>query len=232
MNVDSASCDVSVRVSHKAGCPAGQIMNLSKFIQDDPWVFGVIMILGGPFVLLFGRKFFPWVTAGVVSLFLLLGSLVFCGLVGFMNTNVGLACSIAGSIAVGALAGWFVMKTVWIAVGILGVIGGFFLGSMIYGILLVLFKWEALWAMIGLCVLCAVTGGFLSFKFSKQVVLICTCLIGSYSFMRGWTYFFGGFPAEGDIFHSLKTQTPIAVTQTFWIYLSLFVVGFLTGMYY
>lgn len=125
------------------------------------------MILGGPFVLLFGRKFFPWVTAGVVSLFLLLGSLVFCGLVGFMNTNVGLACSIAASIAIGAIAGWFVIKTVWIAVGILGVIGGFFLGSMIYGILLVLFKWEALWAMIALCVVFAILGGILSFKFSK-----------------------------------------------------------------
>jgi hypothetical protein len=50
--------------------------------------------------------------------------------------------------------------------------------------------------------------------------------------MRGWTYFFGGFPSEGDIFHSLKTQTPIAVTQVFWIYLSLFVVGFLAGLYY
>lgn len=140
ISVDSSSCDVRVIVAHKAGCPAGQIMNLSKFIHDYPWIFGVIMILGGPFVLLFGRKFFPWVTAGVVSLFSLLAVLVFCGLVGFMNTNVGLAGSIVGALAVGALAGWFVMRTVWIAVGVLGVIGGFFLGSMIYGILLVLFK--------------------------------------------------------------------------------------------
>lgn len=163
------------------------------------------MILGGPVVLLFGRKFFPWVTAGVVGLFLLFASLVFCGLVGFMNTNAGLAGSIVGSIAIGALAGWFVIKTVWIAVGILGVIGGFFLGTMIYGILLVLFKWEALWALIVLCVICAITGGYLSFKFPKLLVLLCTCLIGSYSFMRGLTYFFGGFPGEQDIFQSLKT---------------------------
>lgn len=198
-----------VVVSHAAGCPAGQIMNLNKFTHDYPWVFGLIMIFGGPFVLFYGRRFFPWVTAGVASLFILLGTLIFCGLVGFMNTNIGLAISLVGSVAIGVTAGWFVIKTVWIAVGLLGVIGGFFLGSMIYGILLVLFKWEALWAMIGLCVLCAVTGGFLSFKFSKQVVLVCTCLIGSYSFMRGWTYFFDGYPSETEIMSSMRTQTPI-----------------------
>jgi len=190
------------------------------------------MILGGPFVMLYGRRFFPWVTAGVCSLFILLGCLVFCSLVGFMNTNVGLACSIGGSILVGIASGWFVMRTVWIAVGLLGIIGGFFLGSMVYGIILVAFKFEALWAMIGLCVLCAVAGGFLSFKFSKQVVLVCTSLIGSYAFMRGWTYFFGGFPSETDLMTSMRQQQPIDVTQAFWIYLSLFLLGFGGGMYY
>lgn len=171
-------------------------MNFAQFMHKYPWMFGLIMILGGPIVALYGRRFFPWVIAGIVSVTLLLGTLVFCSLVGFMETNIGLASSIIASLVVGGLAGWFVMKTVWIAVGILGLIGGFFMGTMIYTIFLAVLHNGALWAMVTFSILCAVLGGFLSFKFSKQVVLFFTSLIGSYSFMRGLSYFFGGFPDE------------------------------------
>ncbi len=94
------------------------------------------MILGGPIVGLYGRRFFPWVIAGIVSVNLLLGTLVFCSVVGFMESTISLCISIAVSFIVSGLGGWFVMKTVWIAVGILGIIGGFFMGSMIFTIFL------------------------------------------------------------------------------------------------
>lgn len=95
------------------------------------------------------------------------------------------------------------MKTVWIAVGVLGLVGGFFLGSMIYTIVLAAFGYGALWAMITVSLAFAVGGGFLSFKYSKSVVLAMTSIIGSYAFMRGLSYFFGGFPSEAEIFHNL-----------------------------
>lgn len=154
------------------------------------------MILGGPIVALYGRRFFPWVIAGIVSVSFLLGTLVFCSVLGFMETTVGLAVSIGVAIIFSGLSGWFVMKTVWIAVGILGLIGGFFMGTMIYTIFLAALGYGALWAMIAFSVFCAILGGFLSFKFSKQVVLFFTSLIGSYAFMRGFSYFLGGFPSE------------------------------------
>lgn len=71
-----------------------------------------------------------------------------CSILGFMDTTVGLIISIAVSAVVGLLAGFFVMRTVWIAVGLIGILGGFFLGSIIFGILLAVIKWQALWAMI------------------------------------------------------------------------------------
>lgn len=125
------------------------------------------MILGGPIVALYGRRFFPWVIAGIVSITFLMFTLVFCSVLGFMETNVGLAVSIGISFLFSFLSAWFVMKTVWIAVGLLGIIGGFFLGSMIYTIILVYIKIGALWVMITFSILCAILGGFLSFKFSK-----------------------------------------------------------------
>ena len=111
-------------------------MSFSKFMHDYPWLFGIIMILGGPIVALYGRRFFPYVIAGIVSLSFLLMSLIVCSLLGFMEKNLGIAGSVCFAIFIGGLAAWFVMKTVWIAVGLLGIIGGFFLGSLIYTIVL------------------------------------------------------------------------------------------------
>jgi hypothetical protein len=123
-------------------------MNFSKFIHDYPWAFGIIMILGGPIVLLFGRRFFPWVTAGIVAISICLGAFVVCSILGFMDTKIGLGISIGASALLGILSGWFVMKTVWIAVGLIGIIGGFFLGSILFGILLAVLKLNLLWLMI------------------------------------------------------------------------------------
>jgi hypothetical protein len=191
------------------------------------------MIVGGPVTSLYGRRFFPWVIAGIVAVTLLLSTLVVCDVLGFTQTMTAFAISITIATMISGLAGWFVMKTVWIAVGILGLIGGFFTGSMVYTIFLAAFSSGHLWIMMTFSCLSALVGGFLSFKFSKQVVLVSTSLIGSYAFMKGLTYFFGGFPGEATIYQSLKQQTPIeGLTNAFWIYLALFVSGCVAGMIY
>jgi len=124
------------------------------------------------------------------------------------------------------------MRTVRIAVGFLGLIGGFFLGVLIYTIVLATLHKGALWIMICFSILCSIIGGFLSFKFSKQVVLFFTSLIGSYLFMRGFAYFFGGFPDEEELLIQLKNHEPVnqEFTIAFWIYLTLFLIGFLIGL--
>ena len=132
MSVDTKGCDAKVVVAHKAGCPAGKAMNLSNFINEYPWVLGLLMILGGPVVALFGRRWFPWVTAGVVAVSALLFCLIFCEITGFMDKVIEVVASVIFSISMAVLAGWFVMKTVWVAIGVLGVIGGLFIGEFIY----------------------------------------------------------------------------------------------------
>ena len=203
ISVDTSHCEAKVVVAHKAGCPAGKAMNLSKFINDYPWVLGLIMIVGGPIVALFGRRWFPWVTAGIVTITSLLLCLIFCEITGFMDKPIEIVASVIFSLSLALLSGWFVMKTVWVAIGILGVIGGLFVGEVVYAFLIFELGAHQLWVMVLFCVFCASLGGLLSFYFSKKVVLFATSLIGSYSFMRGWSYFFGGFPNEEDILLSL-----------------------------
>jgi len=63
--------------------------------------------------------------------------------------------------------------------------------------------------MVIFCIFCAAVGGVLSYFFSKPAILIATSLIGSYSFMRGWSYFFGGYPNEAEIILSLYKNLDI-----------------------
>lgn len=222
-----------ILASHSAGCPAGQVMNFSSFMTKYPWALGLIMILLGPVVGLFGRRFFPWVISGIVAMTLLLAGLIITSILGFMDTTVGLAISVAVSIILGGLAGLLVMKTVWIAVGVLGLVGGFFIGSMIYSIFLAISGFGTWWAALLFSFIGAIIGGFLSFRFSKQVVLVMTSVIGAYAFMRGLSYFIGGYPSEVVIIEALKNAQPIpGLTQTFWIYLALFVTGTIGCMIY
>lgn len=192
------------------------------------------MIIGGPIVALFGRRWFPWVTAGIVTTTVLLLCLIFCELTGFLEKPIEIVASIVFALSLAILSGWFVMKTMWVAIGILGVIGGLFIGEMIYAFFIFEIGAHKLWMMIVFCAFCALMGGMLSYYFSKQAVLFVTSMIGSYSFMRGWSYFLGGFPDEDDIFISLyeNMELKYEFDQKFWIYIAMWVTGTIGGIYY
>lgn len=92
--------------------------------------------------------------------------------------------------------------------------------------------WESLWFMILLGVICAVVGGFISYKFSKSLVLFATSGIGSYIFVRGWAYFFGGWAGVGEMMSAIANNEEIDITWAFWIYFGIFVGCFIGSMCY
>ena len=82
-----------------------------------------------------------------------------------MNSTGGLVGCILGALAVGSLTGYFVYRMIWLGVGVLGVVGGYFLGTLIYSLALALLGWSSLWAMVMITIVCSVIGGYLAFKF-------------------------------------------------------------------
>lgn len=50
--------------------------------------------------------------------------------------------------------------------------------------------------------------------------------------MRGCSYIFGGFPNEEDLIFSLYENMPIELTERFWYYIAMFIVGVIGGLYY
>ena len=110
--------------------------------------------------------------------------------------------------AVGILACIFVtsivQKAIWFAVGVVGIVAGGSVGVLLWSSLVVagLFA-NAPWTMILFAAIFAVIGGVMTFKWGKEMIAIATSIIGSYTFMRGSTLIFGGYPNESDIWTSL-----------------------------
>ena len=231
-NSTASPCSIHVTVAHAAGCPLIDTLGFARFNEENPWVMGLVMLIGGPLVALFGLKWFPYVSAGIGSVIAFMGTMVLVSVFGWMETTVGLVLCLILAVALGVLCGWIMYKTVRIAVGILGAIGGYFLGTLIYTFLLAAFDWSALWAMITFSVIFAILGGLASFKWAKTVVLTCTSGIGSYAFMRGLSSFFGGYPSEAILMQNLKEGTDTELTWAFWVYFAIFIAATIGSIWF
>jgi len=191
------------------------------------------MIVFGPLIALQGRKLFPWVVSGVVAFVTLFASLIICSILGAMDGNTGYWISIAVALILSFIAGYFTFKLVWIAIGLLGIIAGLSLGLLVYSITLAALHTGNVWVMAAFAISFALIGGWCSWRFSRDVVLLGTSLVGSYAFMRGLSYFFGGYPNEAELFADLKNNIPLDdMNNAFWIYLAIFLFGMITGTYY
>lgn len=94
------------------------------------------MIVGGPFVALFGKRYFSWIIAGIVVVSFHLAVLGFCSVAGFMETNIGVAVSIGVALFIAILSGFFVYRAIRIGEIVLGFVGGFITGSLFYTVVL------------------------------------------------------------------------------------------------
>lgn len=71
-NLDlSDKCAPKITFAHKAGCPKFEATSIVRFLSDNPWALGIIMIIAGLIVTFFGGKWFTYVLASIT------GSIVF-----------------------------------------------------------------------------------------------------------------------------------------------------------
>ena len=161
------------------------------------------MIVGGPFVAFFGKRYFSWIIAGIVVVSFHLAVLGFCSVAGFMETNIGVAVSIGVALFIAILSGFFVYRIIRIGEIVLGFVGGFITGSLFYTIVLAVNQVGSVWAMLIVCMLFAVVGCWLAYKI-RSIILVYTSLVGSFSFVRGFSYFLGGYPSEITIMYRLN----------------------------
>jgi len=93
-------------------------------------------LAAGPIIGMYGAKFFPWVVAGLICFFVACFLMILAGAMTWTNSTLGFILCLAVSIAVGCLAGWFAKKLIKLSMLCLGGFCGFFVGSMIFTLIL------------------------------------------------------------------------------------------------
>jgi len=78
---------------------------------------------------------------------------------------------------------------------VFGLISGYFFGFLVYSICLAC-GWNSVWGLMVLTILFALAGLIFTFKYKDILVMEFSSAIGSYLFIRGWSYIFGGYPSE------------------------------------
>lgn len=207
-----------------------------KYLDEYPWLVGVLLICAGIFVGMYGIRYFTKVLYGVVFLISLMFLLVLCSVFGLMNTTLWFFISLFASIAGASALAWVATRewALGIAFFLLGGAGGFFIGIMIYSAILTIVGSGPAWAMIAVAIVFAIMGAVLALKNAKMIVVLSTSLIGSYWFMKGLSYFIGGYPNEAEIYSALANDLSLEgyLTNMFWMYLAILIGGFCFCIWY
>lgn len=221
-SVTTEGCVYTVTLTHKAGCNTGiDAYDELQWLAENEWAIGIMYLIVGPVLALFGAAWFPYVVASLVAIFTigLICSLSLAA--GWMSTGLGTGIVFAVAIIVGVIVGMVVRRHIWIMVGLLGLIGGFFSGALIFALIAGMSGWDAVWGYWVFSVLLAVVGCVASCYLGKSVVIGSTALVGSYLFMRSWTLFFPGhYPSEAQI---MEDPESIEYTAIFWVFIGIFI---------
>ena len=216
-------------MDHSSGCPIQTANELTIWLADNPWVLAVLLLIVGPLIALFGKKWFPYVAGILSALFVMDAVAHFAGWMGWLTTSWSPYVVLGVAIFLGLLIGNIVARTVWFAVGLLGIVAGLALGTIIFAIVAASTGHANNWGLLLICAVCGVAGGFVTFKWGREIVVLGTSLVGSYIFMRGWTFIYDGYPHESEIWTNIKHNEDPGFTNMFWAFMAVWFVAFVVS---
>ena len=202
----------------------------------------MLLILIGPIINFFGRKFIPVVVGVIGGLIVGMIVLVICaavGLLDYVNPTVGdsststfwfFLLAIVLVLLFGIGAGIFLFKFIILGIVLLGFATGYFLGLMLY--YMVFLSWVEsnvllIISTFGLGAACAIISWFTR----EHFLIISTSFVGAYFFVRGISLFVGGFPNEVTLYEQISEGTA-SFSSLFIGYLVAILVLTLSGIYY
>lgn len=200
------------------------------WLYENEWCIGIIYIIAGPLVAIFGARWFPYIVASLVALFIIV-LVCMAGLsLGWMESVGASIAIILVGLALGILAGCLIRRNIKWMLGLLGLIAGFFGGTLIYALISGMAGgWNAVWAFWVFAVVLAIIGCVLAIYLGMPLVMVATSLVGSYLFMRAWTMFFpGNYPSESKLIEG----EDLNMTGIFWLFIGIFIISFLMSLYW
>jgi hypothetical protein len=231
-NSDLTGCEKEISFDHHTGCYQYSALGFVNFLNSNVWLSGTLLLVFGLTIGLFGQRWFLKITGAVAGLFAFVAFMILASIFQWLNTTVGLIICGIFAIAAGVLAYWFLSRegvaTMFLCIG-----GGFMLGSIIEGLIIAISGWESMIFYIIVTAACMVIGGLIGCQKPDLVKKYLTSCVGSYIFMRGWTYFLGGYPSEMEMYSMMANpdSADLDFNGLFWFYVALFVGGVFAFVY-
>jgi hypothetical protein len=200
---DLSSCDKKVTLVHNAGCPIYSALGFVNFMYENIWLSGSLLIIFGLVIGLFGKKWFGTITGLFGALFGFVSIMVLASIFHWLDTTHGLVIWLVLAILMSWLVYYLLKKFDGISVTFLCLGCGFFLGSMIEGLIIAITGWESLPFFIIVTLMCMFSAGIVGAYRKYTVQKYGTACVGSYLQMRGWSYFFGGYPSEMAMYNAM-----------------------------
>lgn len=223
------SCHPHVTMEHEDGCTEYSFKGFVKFLDDNAWLSGTILVVLGAAMCFVGKMFFKWVMALLAAIVGFGAVMYITSLFGWLSATWSLVVFIILAAVAGIALGYLMFAMIPLSIGLLGVVAGFFGGAALYSLILGLTGYDAVWLLITLCVVGAIVMGFLSFKMNNSFLIFGTAFVGGYMFMRGTTFWFGHYPSEMEMFSMMTHGQDIQLEWQFWVYFATFIVMTLAG---
>lgn len=197
-NININECENRIYMTTKSACPKYSIYAIWIKIQENKWLFGFIVIGGGVYLMLFGLKYFKTteIIAGAGLSILIFMFIIFSNISVVLNTWQFWLILII-SAAIGCLGGWLVSEICWLQQlvfsTLLGIVAGFIFYNLCFK-----FIWSnpnyVFWSVMCACIIGAAV-------FPKETIdLLTVTFVGSYAFIRGLSFWCGGFPDEKQVY--------------------------------
>ena len=198
---DNETCTYEVKVKSYIGCVKLDVNPFIKFMNTYSYLFGVVLIVIGFIVGVFGKPLFKPTVCVVGTLVFLNITTLFLFTLFFSRDTKEYVFWIVWSVCfiLGGLFGLIMAKVSRLGMGVLAGWGGFCLGLILYSAFMYKLDDDRMivyWCFnIGI----AIIAGILSIIVFNHALIISTAIVGTYSFVRGISMYAGGFPNEMEI---------------------------------
>lgn len=217
---------IHVTYQSQYGCQVFSTNFVWSWISGQRYIWGGVLIALGVVLGLFGKPLFkPAICIiGTIAIMFVLAIILTSIFFTAKTPNWAGWVVFAVCLLIGILGGLILAKLSRLGVGVLAGWGGFLLGVMLYSAFVYRIdnsKHVAFWVFnISLAVIFGVISMFLF----DYAIIVATSIIGSYGFIRGISFYAGGYPDEYDLVNNVQIGNWDAIPKTFWAYFAAWIV--------
>lgn len=224
---------VELTIQDVSGCPR-DFSKLIEFIDENPWVFGVLFVVFGGFMCFFGFRFLKYCLSLFGFTLGFLGSLLIT--LWFWNYKAAsteqIAFVVIFCLLLGLILGYIFYTFTKFAIGGAGGFLGWLVANLVFVTIEGLAQQElSIW--IYLLFVAVFVAGFVVFGLYVHDIclVLATSIGGSYVLVRGLGIMFGQYPDEESLERKIRTEGLTDFPVEWWLYIGVFVVLSITGIF-